>query len=308
MKTESLIVKLLLLYLLFTSGLIYNVPLKKALIYDNYTLADTYVYNKTQRFFQWDKISATIDSLDNFINYNNEFGYLVNYKNRKGIAPLVKTYTTNAYNSIQDTFGVFKYQAIPLYGLQDTLYPERYGRDGSFVSICRTYPNFYAVKVASIPNKYWLVPKKYVKTIETKQFKHLIVIDRKNQNIATLEHADSVWLIRSMNPATTGVYRPPFSRVTPTGLFLLQEKLNRMLYYKDGTTNIEGYAPYANRFCCGGYIHGVPVNNPQGSIIEYSPTLGTIPRSHMCVRNVTSHAKYIYDAYPIEATIIYILE
>lgn len=306
MKTLFFTIKLICFF--FIPVIFYGVPLKKALVYDKYTLADTYSYNKQQRIFQWNKIESIIDTLNYFENYHGEFGYLVNYKNRKGLAPLVKHYTTNSYKSIQDTFGVFKYQAIPLYNLSDTVYPERYGRDGSLIAITRKYPNFYEVKVASIPNASWLVPKKYIKTINVKRFHYLIAIDRKNQNIATLEHTDSAWFIRSMNPATTGVYRPPFSRLTPTGIFLLQEKLNRMLYYKDGTSSIEGYAPYANRFCCGGYIHGVPVNNPQGAIIEYSPTLGTIPRSHMCVRNVTSHAKYIYDFFPVEETIIYIFD
>ena len=52
-------------------------------------------------------------------------------------------------------------------------------------------------------------------------------------------------------------------------------------------------------FTDGAYIHGVPVNAPRKTQIEYSPSLGTTPRSHMCVRNATSHAKFIYDWAPV---------
>jgi hypothetical protein len=110
-----------------------------------------------------------------------------------------------------------------------------------------------------------------------------------------------------MNPATSGVHRPPYSKETPTGMFVIQENKPKMFYYKDGTTTLEGFAPYASRFTNGGYIHGVPTNNPKGNIIEYSATLGTVPRSHMCVRNTTSHAKFIYDrAKPLKSLVIVI--
>lgn len=66
-----------------------------------------------------------------------------------------------------------------------------------------------------------------------------------------------------------------------------------MLFLKDGSSALGGYAPYASRFTNGAYIHGVPVNVPRTAMIEYSWSLGTVPRSHMCVRNATSHAKFI---------------
>lgn len=71
------------------------------------------------------------------------------------------------------------------------------------------------------------------------------------------------------------------------------------------TTETGGFAPYASRFTNGGYIHGVPVNAPRKTLIEFSPSLGTTPRSHMCVRNATSHAKFIYDWAPIEETLVF---
>ena len=95
---------------------------------------------------------------------------------------------------------------------------------------------------------------------------------------------------------------------TPLGIFLLQQKKPKMVYHKDGTTENGGFAPWASRFTNGGYIHGVPVNLPRTKQIEYSPSLGTIPRSHMCVRNATSHAKFIYDWAPTEESLVIVIE
>ena len=91
-------------------------------------------------------------------------------------------------------------------------------------------------------------------------------------------------------------------------MFVLQEKKVKMVFLKDGSKETGGYAPYASRFTDGAYIHGVQVNAPRKTQIEYSPSLGTTPRSHMCVRNATSHAKFIYDWAPVNETIIFVLE
>ena len=89
---------------------------------------------------------------------------------------------------------------------------------------------------------------------------------------------------------------------------VVQEKKVKMVFLKDGSKETGGYAPYASRFTDGAYIHGVPVNAPRKTQIEYSPSFGTTPRSHMCVRNATSHAKFIYDWAPVNETIIFVLE
>ena len=111
-----------------------------------------------------------------------------------------------------------------------------------------------------------------------------------------------------MNPATTGRHHPPYAQETPLGIFVLQEKKVKMIFLKDGSADTGGFAPYASRFHNGGYIHGVPTNAPATYLLEYSQTLGTIPRSHMCVRNATSHAKFIFDWAPVNETIIFVLE
>ncbi|WP_442879796.1 L,D-transpeptidase family protein, partial [Cetobacterium sp.] len=38
------------------------------------------------------------------------------------------------------------------------------------------------------------------------------------------------------------------------------------------------------------------------------PTLGTVPRSHMCVRNATSHAKYVYGWAQVGKGLVFVIE
>lgn len=282
----------------------HGAEIEKIFLYNKYTLEDNYLYKKKERSFQWDTINHKLDSLQKFISQNERFAVLINYKNWRGNAPLATDTTTDEYGAIVDRYGVPKSQSIPLYN--DNIV-DRYAKDGSLVAIVDSTGGRYFIQHPSIEG-IWSVPKKYVQILSAKDFKKVIFVDRKNQNIASLELVDTIWVVRSMNPATTGLHKPPYQRPTPLGIFVMQSKLPKMVYYKDGTKEIGGYAPYANRFCCGGYIHGVPVNLPQTAIIEYSTTLGTTPRSHMCVRNATSHAKFIYDWTTIYETLIYVIE
>lgn len=278
--------------------------IEKQLLFYKYTLEDSYPYKKGTRSFQWDTINLKLDSLQKFIDLNSTFAVLINYKNWRGHAPLATDTTTDEYGSVVDRYGVPRSQSIPLYNSNIV---DRYAKDGSLVAVIDSTGGRYYIQHPSIEGT-WSVPKKYVKILQVKKFKKIIFVDRKNQNIASLELVDTAWVVRSMNPATTGQHKPPYQRRTPLGIFVMQSKLPKMIYHKDGTKEIGGYAPYANRFCCGGYIHGVPVNLPQTTIIEYSATLGTTPRSHMCVRNATSHAKFIYDWTAIYETLIYVIE
>lgn len=285
-----------------------KVEIEKELLYDQHTLTETYPYKDTTRVFQWDKVEKHLSQLEAMQKNPARWVILQNYKNKNGEAPLVKTYQRNAYKRIADTLGVERYQSIPLYLLHDSSAPELYGRDGALVKILDDKNNL--LKIETIYTKgEWLVPKKYLKPIpDTVNFKKAIFVDRTNQNIATLEHIDSKWLIRSMNPATTGLHKPPYAQETPLGMFVLQEKKAKMIFLVDGSQETGGFAPFASRFTNGGYIHGIPVNAPRKSLIEFSPSLGTTPRSHMCVRNATSHAQFIYDWAPTEETIIFVLE
>ncbi|MFV0328911.1 MAG: L,D-transpeptidase [Dysgonomonas sp.] len=286
-----------------------DIVIEKELLYDKYTLNDTYPYRDTTRSFQWDKIKKGLAVLENFQHEFFAWGILQNYRNNNGEAPLIKKYVRNEYKRVADTLGIERYQSVPLFLPNDSVTGERYGRDGALVKLMKdSVGSFY--KVATIDSKgLWLVPKRYVKAIhDSVIFKKAIFVDRNNENIVTLEKVDSKWIVRSMNPATTGLHRPPYQQETPLGIFVIQEKKSKMYFLVDGTTRTGGFAPYASRFCNGGYIHGIPVNAPRTALIEYSASLGTTPRSHMCVRNATSHAKFVYDWAPTEKTIVFVIE
>jgi lipoprotein-anchoring transpeptidase ErfK/SrfK len=284
------------------------INIEKDLLYDQHTLADTYPYKDTTRMFQWDKIRKYLYFVDSIQIQHSSWVVLQNYKNKNGEAPLVKAYKRNEYKRIADTLGVERYQSVPLYSLEDTITAERYGRDGALMKLIEDKPNFVNIESIYFQGK-WAVPQKYIKKInDSVVFKKVIFVDVTNQNIATLEKVEDKWLVRSMNPATTGLHKPPHMQETPLGIFVIQEKKSKMIYLVDGSQEVGGFAPYASRFTNGGYIHGVPLNAPRTTLIEFSPTLGTTPRSHMCVRNATSHAKFIYDWAPVDQTLIFVFD
>jgi len=284
-----------------------DVTLTKELAFDQYTLEDTYPYQDSFRRFQWEKIKERLALIDNFQRKKRHYAVLQNYKNRNGEAPVVANYVRNAYKRISDTLGIERYQSVPLYRAGNPDVAVRYGRDGSLVELLSA-DTAAMVKVAGLSlDGTWEVPERYVTPIgDSLSFNHLIVVDVTHQNICTIERSgEGSWQIRSMNPATTGRHKPPYSMETPTGLFVLQEKKRKMLYLKEGTQTIQGYAPYAVRFSNGGYVHGVPTQSPEAPMIEYSASLGTVPRSHMCVRTASSHARFIYDrAKPLQTLIL----
>lgn len=285
-----------------------EVEIEKELIFDTHTLADTYPYKDTTRIFQWDKIRGKLELVESISSENTSWGILQNYKNKNGEAPLIRNYRRDAYKRIADTLGVERYQSIPLYFPGDSSVPELYGMDGSLVRLLDGEGTYIGIETIS-PESKWMIPRKYVKAIaDTVAFNKAIFVDRTNQNIAALEKSGSKWLVRSMNPATTGMHKPPYAQETPAGIFVIQEKKAKMIFLVDGTAKTGGFAPYASRFVNGGYVHGVPVNAPRTALIEYSPSLGTTPRSHMCVRNATSHAKFVYDWAPVEGTLVFVFD
>lgn len=286
-----------------------DIHISKELLYDKYTLEDSYPYKDTTRQFQWEKIKEQLALLENIQQGSNRWVILQNYKNRNGEAPLVKRYRRNAYHRIADTLGIERYQSIPLYLPTDSSIPERYAHDGELARYISANGKFVKVEPIYTEGE-WIVPQKYVKSLnDSVIFNKAIVIDRNNQNIVSLERSQrGNWLIRSMNPVTTGQHRPPYAQETPLGIFVLQDKKVKMIFLKDGSQETGGYAPYASRFTDGAYIHGIPVNSPSTAPIEYSQSLGTTPRSHMCVRNATSHAKFIYGWAPANETIVFVIE
>ena len=286
-----------------------DIQLEEVLLYDKYTLKDHYKYKETERSFKWERIKEIIAFIENMQQGSPQWLVLQNYRNMNGEAPLVKKYAYNSYRRVADSLGVERYQSVPLYLPEDTLRPTIYGRDGSLIYYRETQGNFYRAE-SPVDHQIWYVPKKYAEVLpDSTLFQHLVFVDRKDQHITTLERAEKgKWLIRSKNPATTGRKRPPYAQETPLGFFLVQQHKRKMIFLKDGSTKRGGYAPYASRFTNGAYIHGVPVNEPRQTPIEYGWSLGTTPRSHMCVRNATSHAKFVYEWAPLKQSLVIIIE
>lgn len=306
MKNLTFIIISFLLLFNYTNSL-WGICIRKELLFTKYTLTDQYQAGNQMRSFQWDKIDSMLTLLDSFQHRHMLMATIRNYKNTYGEIPLVEPHIQGKYNNLTDTFGVERYQSIPLYSTDSIPRLVRYGRDGALGAVIGDSVDYYKMTFAFISGE-WFVPKKYVYMIGPVFFRKSIFVDRTNQNITTIAQRDSCWYVHSMNPATTGLNRPPYQKPTPKGVFVIQEQKPRMIFYKDGTNIEGGFAPYASRFCCGGYIHGVPVNYPATSLIEYSPTLGTNPRSHMCVRNATSHALFIYNWVNHYDTLVFVFD
>lgn len=286
-----------------------DINLLKDLTFEKYTLEDEYPYKDTVRVFQWDKVKERLAYLENIQREGGKWAVISNYKNRNRESPLVYNFVRNEYKRVSDTLGVERYQSSPLFISGDTVQPVRYGRDGWLVHLETSDTlEMVGVKGVSFEGSYD-IPKRYIIMWgDTIIFNKAVFVDVTNQNIATVEKVDTIWTIRSMNPSTTGRHKPPYAQETPVGLFAVQEKKSKMFYTHDGSSELAGYAPYANRFTNGAYIHGVPTNNVDAAIIEYSWSLGTIPRSHMCVRNASSHAKFIYDWGKIKETVVFVID
>lgn len=286
-----------------------KIIIEKNLTYDKYTLADTFPYKDTVRFFQWDKIREQLRIVDSIQLQATTWGVLQNKSNVNREAPLVREWHRNDYNRVSDRNNVERYQGIPLYKIDDPEVPDLYGRDGSPVRIINSDTTGRVIVETINFEGRWSVPERYVKDIsDTVTFHKAAIVDRTMQTIMTVEKSGDKWLVRSMNPATTGARRPPYQQQTPLGIFVVQEKKSRMLYTHDGSSEIAGYAPWASRFSNGGYVHGVPLGSVNAAPVEWSPSLGTVPRSHMCVRNVTSHAKFFYDWAPVFNSFVIVIE
>lgn len=286
-----------------------DIEIEKAFEFDKYLLEDTYAYKDTTRRIKWSVMKDSLAVIENSLRRTERWGVIQNYKNMNGEAKLIKTWHRNEYKLVTDSLGVSRYQSVPLYLPIDSVLPRRYGRDGTPIHLLDSVGSFYKLVLIDSTEE-WLVPRRYVKLLsDTVQFTHAVVIDVADQNITVLRRQSAgKWVALSTNPATTGKHNPPYGHETPTGIYMIQQKKRKMYYYRDGTTTIAGYAPYASRFTNGAHIHGVPTNNPKGKEIEYSPSLGTTPRSHMCVRNASSHAKFIYENLPTEGTFVVVIQ
>lgn len=261
------------------------------------------------RHFQFQKMADAYNALKNEVDYTLT-AYIANYKNRSGVAPLHQ-------GSAVDAFGVKRYQSAPAYYSETTSADFRYLPDGTLLTILAESETFYRVRSLNFDGELF-VPKKYVSLANSiGRLNQVIVIDRKNQNEGVFEYVNGRWQMISFIYATTG-QQAKYKEPTPLGYYMAIERVSKFIYLDDVTRLNAGYAPYAIRFGGGAYIHGVPVDFRAGQVVnnrivgwppmkEYSSTIGTTPRSHKCVRNYTSHAKFLYDWYsPGQAAVIVI--
>lgn len=263
----------------------------------------------SRRMFQFELMDQAIQKAENAFSAG-KITYIRNYKNAVGMAP--------AYHGTDvDADGNRRSQSAPAYLDLADRNEFIYLGDGTLVRAMERGEDFTKVSLLK-NNAIYFVPSKYVASDHViSGLKKVIAIDRRNQNEAVFEKGeeDRKWKMISYTLATTGT-KGKYHQPTPLGYYYAIEKRERFYYYEDGTTHIQGYAPYAVRFAGGAYVHGVPVNykytadgkrNDPGKI-EYSKTMGTIPLSHKCVRNYTSHAKFIYDWYSPGETVVIVIE
>lgn len=236
----------------------------------------------------------------------SSYGYISNYKDENGSPPLMN-------GKALDEYGMQAYQSAPAYTNLNDMTKFRYFPDGMLVSILGEVKGYFKVKSTEYDGEYW-IPKKYISfddNLDT--FAKAIVVDTTNQNEAVFEKRGDKWTLISYTLATTGV-KDKVRYETPIGKFKVMEKKERFYYLDENLKEITGYAPYGIRFSQGAYVHGIPVEfvvkngeKTDPGIKEYLFTIGTVPRSHKCVRNYTSHAQFLFNwADPNDTAVIVI--
>jgi len=260
----------------------------------------------TPRFFKFDDMVSAISELRSQIN-EGELHFISNYKNQNGTPPQVG-------DAAIDEFGYRVYHSAPAYEQADTGSNYRYIPDGMLVRILDETGDFYRVDVPTFGREYF-VQKQYIdNNAILSQLNHVVVIDRSQQNQAAFEVTENGLNLVSYTFSTTGM-PGEYSFETTLGSYKAIQKRDRFEYLKSGTQEIAGYAPYAVRFTGGAYIHGVPVKYEEvdgemvdPGVIEYLHTIGTFPRSNMCVRNLTSHAEFLHNWIDIKNAAVIVIE
>lgn len=146
-------------------------------------------------------------------------------------------------------------------------------------------------------------------------FGQAVVVDRANQNVGIFEY-DNGWKLISLSYVTTGKSSET-AVPTPLGFFMAIEEKDLFEYEEEGSTENAGFAPYAIRFSGGGYLHGIPMvyeydssgnRKPVYTYDEKILSIGTVPESHMCIRNYTSHALFMYEWVAIGSCSVIVFE
>ncbi|MBF4695650.1 SH3 domain-containing protein [Fusibacter ferrireducens] len=304
--------------------------------YEKNEIKTGYVYSKIVRFrtFRLDLAKTKIDELVSYFADHKNMAKISNYKNVNGYPPRYD-------GKSEDAFGNTRDQSAPLYSTPDSNSDFRYLPDGLIVDVLDEENGYYKVHVFDHDSEGY-IPKKYLSfQNQVSQISQAVIVDIKNQNISSYQLTEDKWVLKSLSYATTGM-KSEFKEPTVPGTYAAIQKKDKFLYLDDETKELDGYAPYAIRFNGGAYLHGFPVNykwntvqelvkdaeyDEQGALIqeavyeekrvgapidpgliEYSYTLGTIPLSHKCVRNPTSHAEYLYNWIILDESIIVVLE
>lgn len=247
----------------------------------------------TPRSFRFDKMQAAVNELRQQLA-QGELHFVRNYKNQNGAPP-------QKGEAQVDEHGYRFYHSAPAYEQANTGSNFRYIPDGMLVRVLGESGEFFHVNVPTFGGNFY-VPKKYIdQSVTLKHLNHVVVVDRNQQNQAAFEVAGNTLNLISYTLSTTGI-PGNYSFETTVGSFKAIEKKDRFEYLQKGSGEIAGYAPFAIRFTGGAYIHGVPVayemkdgEKVDPGTTEYLHTIGTFPRSNMCVRNFTSHAKFLYN-------------
>lgn len=259
----------------------------------------------TERLYQFDKMEEAVKKAEAYAE-RGDLTYISNYQNRNGYAPLYR-------GGAVDEEGNRRSQSAPGYPSLSDMDSFLYLGDGTLVRYLFPSGDYARIEVVASGERYY-VPSKFIPDHKIHDLTKVIVIDVTNQNEGVYEKIEGTWTLISYSQATTGT-TGRYSQPTPTGFYFGMESRPYFRYYEDGTTRIQGYAPYAIRFAGGAYVHGVPVNykyHADGTLItpptqEYSKTIGTVPLSHKCVRNYTSHAKFLYDWFTPGETIVIVI-
>lgn len=265
---------------------------------------DARAYRRDQAFTLVKELEASVDSPFTI--------RISNYRNANGRPPaLANGASTDEYDNRRDA-------AAGCYTTPDSSKaPVRYAPDGLLGIQYEQYNGFTRVYFPSFEEYYW-VPDKYVSTRSAvSDLTQAIVVDRKFQNLCMFERNDAgQWELVAMNYVTTGK-EGGTSLKTPLGEFSAIERKHYFYYDNEGDNIVDGYALWAIRFSGGGYTHGVPASSKQdpvtgevyvGGSAEGQSTLGTVPKSHMCVRNYTSFAKFMYDRVKIGNCAVIVFE
>lgn len=279
--------------------------------YDSTGIRTGYVYGPlvTVRHFELARKYQEALKLQQDLSAAKTLGYVNNYKNRRGVPPKLP-------GGVNDAFGNDFSQSAPGYSSLTDLKSFVYVQDGTLLVIIGQKSGYYQCRLPGTQTVYW-IPQKYITlTTAMKGASQFVVIDRKQQNAAVFQKTATGWDLVSYQVVTTGA-RDKYRFPTPLGAFMAIEKKPKFEYLHDETQEVDGYAPYAVRFSGGAYLHGVPVTykvdpltglRTDPGMIENLSTLGTVPRSHKCVRNTTSHAKFLNEWMTIGQSAVIVIE